>query len=105
VKSRLVMFVHGLGGAGRDTWRLPGQNGFPELVASDRVLQQEADFVFFEYPTSLFRLPFTSRALGIRDLAEGLKPSWTSPMQNTSRSRSWLTVSGDLSSASMYSRR
>jgi len=73
MKSRLIMFVHGLGGAGESTWRGAGRDGFPELIARDSALQREADVAFFEYPTSLFRLPFSGKAPGIRDLAEGLR--------------------------------
>lgn len=73
MKGRLIVFVHGLGGAAASTWRRAGRAGFPELIARDKAVQQEADVAFFEYPTSLFRLPFSGQAPGIRDLAEGLR--------------------------------
>jgi len=73
VKDRLILFVHGLGGTGEATWRRRGCPGFPELVKLDKPLQNEADVAFFQYPTSLYRLPLTRKALRIRDLAEGLR--------------------------------
>ncbi len=69
----LILFVHGLGGAGEATWRQPGRPGFRELILADEALAREFDVSFFEFPTSLFRLPFSQRAPGIRDLAEGLR--------------------------------
>jgi hypothetical protein len=47
--------------------------GFPELISADGALRDLADAAFFEYPTSLLRLPFTKIAPRIRDLAEGLR--------------------------------
>jgi len=73
VKDQLLLFVHGLGGAGRATWSSGGLPGFPELISADGALRDLADTAFFEYPTSLLRLPFTRMAPRIRDLAEGLR--------------------------------
>lgn len=73
MKERLIMFVHGLGGAGETTWRADPGSGFPELVRRDAALCDEADVGFFEYPTSLFRLPFSGRPPRVLDLAEGLR--------------------------------
>jgi hypothetical protein len=73
VKDRLILFIHGLGGAGEATWRNGSRPGFPELIGADDALRDLADVAFFEYPTSLLRLPFTQRPSRIRDLAEGLR--------------------------------
>ena len=73
MKERLILFVHGLGGAGEATWRLTPNAGFPELISRDTSVCTEADMAFFEYPTSLFRLPFTASPSRVRDLAEGLR--------------------------------
>jgi pimeloyl-ACP methyl ester carboxylesterase len=73
VKDRLLLFVHGLGGAGQATWRAGRHPGFPELISADRALRDLADTAFFEYPTSLLRLPFARMPPRIRDLAEGLR--------------------------------
>lgn len=73
MEDRLIMFVHGLGGDSHATWRRPGRDGFAELIRRDPPLRDNADLAFFEYPTSLFRLPFTAKPPRIRDLAEGLR--------------------------------
>lgn len=73
MKRALILFVHGLGGAGEATWRQRGRPGFRELILADDALAREFDVSFFEFPTSLFRLPFSRRAPRIRDLAEGLR--------------------------------
>lgn len=72
-KDRLLLFVHGLGGAGQATWRDGMHPGFQELIGADRALRDLADVAFFEYPTSLMRLPFTRIPPRIGDLAEGLR--------------------------------
>lgn len=71
--KRLILFVHGLGGSGEATWRRGGRPGFPELIRNDPALRDACDIAFFEFPTTLFRLPFSTRAPRIRDLAEGLR--------------------------------
>lgn len=71
--KRLLLFVHGLGGAGEATWRRPGCPGFAELIQNDHALRDACDVAFFEFPTTLFRLPFSTKAPRIRDLAEGLR--------------------------------
>ena len=73
MKDRLLLFIHGLGGAGQATWRAGGHPGFPELISTDGAVRDLADAAFFEYPTSLLRLPFTRKSPRIRDLAEGLR--------------------------------
>jgi hypothetical protein len=74
VKDRLLLFVHGLGGAGQATWRHGTHPGFPELINADVALRGSADVAFFQYPTSLLRLlPFSGKPPRVRDLAEGLR--------------------------------
>jgi hypothetical protein len=72
-KERLLLFIHGLGGVGQATWRDGAHPGFPELISADGALRDSADVAFFEYPTSLLRLPFTRIPPRIGDLAEGLR--------------------------------
>jgi pimeloyl-ACP methyl ester carboxylesterase len=62
-----IVFVHGLGGHPQSTW---GQ--FPELIAADRDLGAYGT-ISFGYPTSLFRLPFSSRSPKIQTLAGALR--------------------------------
>jgi pimeloyl-ACP methyl ester carboxylesterase len=73
MKDRLILFVHGLGGAGEATWRSAAGVGFRELISRDAALADDADIAFFEYPTSLFRPPFSATPCRVRDLAEGLR--------------------------------
>ena len=73
VKDRLLLFVHGLGGAGQATWRDRRYPGFAELISADGALRELAEAAFFEYPTSLLRLPFSRIPPRIGDLAEGLR--------------------------------
>lgn len=73
MKRSLILFVHGLGGSGEATWRPSVGPGFHELILADDALAREFDVGFFEFPTSLFRLPFSRRAPRVRDLAEGLR--------------------------------
>jgi hypothetical protein len=73
MKDRLLLFVHGLGGAGQATWCDGRHPGFPELISADAALRDLADAAFFEYPTSLLRLPFGRIPPRIGDLAEGLR--------------------------------
>ena len=73
MKDQLLLFVHGLGGAAEATWRDGRRPGFPEFIGADGALRDFADVAFFEYPTSLLRLPFTRTPPRIRDLAEGLR--------------------------------
>ena len=46
--SKLILFIHGLGGDGRNTWA-----AFPDLIREDAYLKYY-DTDFFNYPTSLF---------------------------------------------------
>ena len=73
MKDRLLLFVHGLGGAGQATWRDRRYPGFAELISADGALRELAEAAFFEYPTSLLRLPFSRIPPRIGDLAEGLR--------------------------------
>ena len=52
MKDRLLLFVHGLGGAGQATWRDRRYPGFAELISADGALRELAEAAFFEYPTS-----------------------------------------------------
>jgi pimeloyl-ACP methyl ester carboxylesterase len=72
-KDRLLLFVHGLGGAGQATWREGLHPGFSELISADRALRDLVDVAFFQYPTSLLHLPFARVLPRIGDLAEGLR--------------------------------
>lgn len=68
VKNSLLLFVHGLGGNAKDTW-----GNFPNLITSDKSLTDLVDIGFYQYPTTLFRLPFMKKAVKIQTLANGLK--------------------------------
>jgi hypothetical protein len=48
VKDRLLLFVHGLGGAGEATWRDGSRPGFPELIGADDALRDSAEVAFFD---------------------------------------------------------
>src|SRR6185295_18449640 len=67
-KSSLLLFVHGLGGDAIGTWR-----GFPELINRDGELSSRFDVGFFQFPTSLVRLPFSKKFPRIQTLASALK--------------------------------
>jgi hypothetical protein len=73
MKEKLILFVHGLGGDGKSTWRERNRPGFPDLIRDDENLNSQFDVEFYQYPTSLFRLPFFSKVPKIQDLAKGLK--------------------------------
>ncbi len=62
-----IVFVHGLGGNPAATWGI-----FPDLVKADPELK-DCETVFFGYPTSLFRLPFTNKYPKIQTLADALR--------------------------------
>lgn len=70
--TKLILFVHGLGGDAIETWR-GDQRGFLELIEADPELRCQYDVAFFDYPTSGFALPFFTAAPRIADLAAGLK--------------------------------
>ena len=73
MKDRLLLFVHGLGGAGEATWRARDELGFPELIRSDAALWDAADVEYFEYPTSVLRFSFVKKPPSVMSLAEGLR--------------------------------
>jgi len=67
-RAGLIFFVHGLGGHPTQTW-----GRFPELVANDVDLSATFEVGFFEYPTSLFHVPFITKNPSVNRLAEGLR--------------------------------
>lgn len=67
VTGSQLIFVHGLGGDPKATWGL-----FPELIAADTALGKVETFSF-GYPTSLFRLPFSSKSPRVQTLAGALR--------------------------------
>jgi HAD superfamily phosphoserine phosphatase-like hydrolase len=67
MSSRLILFVHGLGGDPHITW-----GNFPDLIRSDKDLQGY-DVASFSYPTSLYRLPFSKKYPKIQALAKALR--------------------------------
>ncbi len=70
--SKLLLFVHGLGGDGQATWR-GADRGFLELIKADPELSSQYDVAFFDYPTSGFGIPFLTTAPSIGELAAGLR--------------------------------
>ena len=72
MKSRLILFIHGLGGNGRSTWQ-----SFPKLIETDAHLPRDNHIAFYNYPTSLFYLPLVSKSIKIQDLAMGLSTQIT----------------------------
>ncbi|TYP84727.1 hypothetical protein BCL69_103837 [Nitrosomonas communis] len=68
MKKNLILFIHGLGSSGEEAW-----DNFPELVKADNQLSSHYELAFYDYPTSLFGLPFLKKMLKIQDLAEGLR--------------------------------
>lgn len=63
----LILFVHGLGGNANSTW-----GKFGNLIQQDTELSKY-DIAFFDYPTSLFRLPFSKKYPRIQTLANALR--------------------------------
>lgn len=63
----LLLFVHGLGGNANKTW-----GKFEALAKADPGLA-DYDVAFFEYPTSLVRLPLAKKRPRIQTLAEALR--------------------------------
>ena len=62
-----VLFVHGLGGSSVGTW-----SAISHVISTDDLLSF-CDLHYFEYPTSLIRLPFRPRSLRIQDLSVALQ--------------------------------
>jgi triacylglycerol esterase/lipase EstA (alpha/beta hydrolase family) len=73
MQKKLLLFVHGLGGSGTETWRSRPGVGFAELIAEDKLIADQFDVAFYQYPTSLFWLRFFGRTPKIQELAEGLR--------------------------------
>ena len=67
MNTSAIIFIHGLGGNGKKTW-----GSFQELITSDPDLRK-FDVLFFNYPTSLFPLPFSKKYPKIQALAKALK--------------------------------
>jgi hypothetical protein len=66
-KTRLL-FLHGLGGRAEVAW-----GKLPEFLMADRKIAERFSVGFYSFPTSLFRLPFSTRAPKIQELAAGLR--------------------------------
>ena len=66
--KKLLLFLHGLGGQATSTW-----GRFPEFLMADREMADRFAVGYYSYPTSLFRLPFSSRAPKVQELAAGLR--------------------------------
>jgi pimeloyl-ACP methyl ester carboxylesterase len=67
-EKTLVLFIHGLGGSGEETW-----DKFPELLRQDEEFAGKYQIAFFSYPTMLLRVVFTRKAPTIQELAAGLR--------------------------------
>lgn len=70
--TKLLLFVHGLGGDGHATWR-GVERGFLELIRGDQELRNQYDVAFFSYPTSGFAIPLVTATPSIGELAAGLR--------------------------------
>ena len=66
--ERLALFVHGLGGSGKETW-----GSFPSLIQSDPELGRNYSVDLYEFPTRLFALPIIHKIPRIQVLARGLR--------------------------------
>jgi pimeloyl-ACP methyl ester carboxylesterase len=66
-KARLL-FIHGLGGHPTKTW-----SQLPSFLLADGELAERYEPGFYSFPTSLIRLPFSSRAPKVQELAAGLR--------------------------------
>jgi triacylglycerol esterase/lipase EstA (alpha/beta hydrolase family) len=62
----LILFVHGLAGSRLGTW-----GNMLKVISSDESFR-EYNYDCYSFPTSLFRLPFSGRRAGVRELSEGL---------------------------------
>lgn len=72
MNQKLILFIHGLGGRGEETWQ-NNSSGFLDLIKNDENLSDQYDVACYEYPTTLFRIPFLSPAPKIQTLSDGLK--------------------------------
>src|SRR5688572_15479621 len=70
--TKLLLFVHGLGGDGLERWR-GHERGFLELIRDDPELTNQYDLAFFRYPTSGFAIPWVMPGPRIGELAAALK--------------------------------
>jgi len=66
--SNRVVFIHGLGGSAESTW-----GDFKDLILGDKNITGQYLINFYQYPTKIFRLPFTSKVPAIGQLAKGLR--------------------------------
>jgi hypothetical protein len=84
--KKLLLFLHGLGGQATSTW-----GRFPEFLMADREIAERFAVGYYSYPTSLFRLPFSSRAPMSKNLPQvcGLRSitkSWTASISSATAS-------------------
>jgi pimeloyl-ACP methyl ester carboxylesterase len=67
-EKTLVLFIHGLGGSGEETW-----DKFPQFLRQDEEFARKYEIAFFSYPTMLVRTIFSRKAPSIQELAAGLR--------------------------------
>ncbi len=67
-EQTLLLFVHGLGARGEDTW-----GEFAEMLRREESFAQKHEFAFFSYPTMLWRWFFSPKVPSIQVLAAGLR--------------------------------
>lgn len=72
MKEKLILFIHGLGGHGEKTWQSKSTS-FPELITNDDNLSKQYDTDYYQYPTSLFGIPFLTKAPKLQTLSDGLR--------------------------------
>lgn len=68
VAKRMVVFIHGLGGDWEGTW-----GRFPSLLMDEPRIRRNFETSYYSYPTSVGRLPFSSKPARIQELADGLE--------------------------------
>jgi pimeloyl-ACP methyl ester carboxylesterase len=68
IAKRTVIFIHGLGGEREGTW---GQ--FPSLLMEHQEISELWQVGYYSFPTSPWRLPFSSRPAKVQLLANGLE--------------------------------
>ncbi len=64
--KKLILFVHGLGGHYKNTWKK-----FPDFIRTDPKFN-DFEVAYYSYPTSIFRLPFSKKYPGVNTLSNGL---------------------------------
>jgi tetratricopeptide (TPR) repeat protein/pimeloyl-ACP methyl ester carboxylesterase len=67
-EKTLLLFIHGLGGSGEETW-----DKFPQFLRQDEEFARKYEIAFFSYPTMLVRTIFSRKAPSIQELAAGLR--------------------------------